>query len=191
MTKALICVDIQRDFCEGGNLAVEGGNAVAAAVAKLVPTYDVVAFTRDWHINPAGHFALGGAAPDFDTTWPVHCVAGTAGAEMHTELVPVMWGSLNGTLFSKGATSAAYSGFEGVNSYEVGLEVWLRAQGATEVDVVGLALDYCVKATALDAAAAGFDTRVLVDYTAAVNPTAVPNITNAMQTRGVEVVTGV
>jgi len=188
MTKALICVDIQRDFCEGGNLAVEGGNAVAAAVAKLVPTYGVVAFTRDWHINPAGHFALGGAAPDFDTTWPVHCVAGTAGAEMHTELVSAMWGSPNGTLFSKGATSAAYSGFEGVNYYEVGLEVWLRAQGVTEVDVVGLALDYCVKATALDAAAAGFDTRVLVDYTAAVNTARAGLVGDELRAHGVRLV---
>ena len=189
MTKALICVDIQRDFCEGGNLAVEGGNAVAAAVAKLVPTYDVVAFTSDWHINPAGHFALGGAVPDFDTTWPVHCVAGTAGAEMHPALALAMWGSSkSGSLFTKGTTSAAYSGFEGDNHYGVGLEVWLRAQGVTEVDVVGLALDYCVKATALDAAAAGFGTRVLVDYTAAVNTARAGLVGDELRAHGVRVV---
>ncbi|MGW6445346.1 isochorismatase family protein [Lentzea sp. NPDC055074] len=162
MTKALIVVDVQNDFCEGGSLAVAGGAAVAAAISQHIATsaYDHVVATRDYHVDPGGHFSL---TPDFIDSWPVHCVAGSPGASFHPEL------DVSGIeqVFSKGRFAAAYSGFEAEND----LAGWLTTKGVTEVDVVGIATDHCVRATALDAQRNGFRTRVLVDLTAAVAPT--------------------
>ncbi|WP_053735885.1 isochorismatase family protein [Nocardia sp. NRRL S-836] len=159
MTKALIVVDVQNDFCEGGSLAVAGGAAVAAAISRHVTasSYDHVVATRDYHVDPGAHFS---AEPDFVDSWPVHCVAGTPGASFHPEL------DVAGIeqVFSKGRFAAAYSGFEAEND----LAGWLTAKGVTEVDVVGIATDHCVRATALDAHRNGFRTTVLVDLTAAV-----------------------
>lgn len=165
MTKALLVVDVQNDFCEGGSLAVGGGAAVATRIARLLSVphrYDHVVATRDHHIDPGAHFS---ATPDYVDSWPVHCVAGTPGAELRP---PVTDGDVE-AIFDKGEYAAAYSGFEGACA-GIGLGDWLAARGVTEVDVVGIATDYCVRATALDAIAAGLQTRVLLDLTAAVAP---------------------
>ncbi|GHH47631.1 isochorismatase family protein [Lentzea cavernae] len=162
MTKALIVVDVQNDFCEGGSLAVAGGAAVAAAISQhiAISAYDHVVATRDYHVDPGAHFSL---TPDFIDSWPVHCVAGSPGASFHPEL------DVSGIeqVFSKGRFAAAYSGFEAEND----LAGWLTERGVTEVDVVGIATDHCVRATALDAHRNGFRTTVLVDLTAAVAQT--------------------
>jgi len=162
MTKALIVVDVQNDFCEGGSLAVNGGAAVAAAISQHIATsaYDHVVATRDYHVDPGSHFSL---TPDFIDSWPVHCVAGTPGASFHPELDVARVEQV----FSKGRFAAAYSGFEAEND----LAGWLTDKGVTDVDVVGIATDHCVRATALDAQRNGFRTTVLVDLTAAVSPT--------------------
>jgi nicotinamidase/pyrazinamidase len=162
MTKALIVVDVQNDFCEGGSLAVAGGAAVAAAISQHIASssYDHVVATRDYHVDPGSHFS---ETPDFIDTWPVHCVAGTPGASFHPELDV----SAVEQVFSKGRFAAAYSGFEAEND----LAGWLTDKGVTDVDVVGIATDHCVRATALDAQRNGFRTTVLVGLTAAVAPT--------------------
>jgi nicotinamidase/pyrazinamidase len=159
--KALIVVDVQNDFCEGGSLPVTGGAAVAAAVSGLYGAYDHVVATRDYHIDPGAHFS---ETPDFVETWPAHCRAGTPGSSFH----PALDVSGIEAVFSKGAHAAAYSGFEGVTPDGTPLADWLRAHDVSEVDVVGIATDHCVRATALDAAANGFGTTVLLDHTAGV-----------------------
>jgi nicotinamidase/pyrazinamidase len=160
MGTALIVVDVQNDFCEGGSLGLPGGAAAAAAISKQAAEggYSHVVATRDNHIDPGDHFS---ETPDFKDSWPVHCVAGTPGASFHPALdvVPI------GEVFSKGEYSAAYSGFEGAARDGKSLETWLREHDVTDVDVVGIATDFCVRATALDAARAGFGVRVLLDLT--------------------------
>ncbi|WP_161631142.1 isochorismatase family protein [Nocardiopsis halophila] len=164
--RALIVVDVQNDFCEGGSMGVAGGAAVAGEVSAHIAahrdSYAHVVATRDHHVDPGGHFS---AEPDFVDSWPPHCVVGTEGAEFHRafDTAPVE------EVFSKGAYTAAYSGFEGTAEDGRPLEEWLRAHGVTEVDVVGIATDHCVRATAADAAAAGFSTRVLLNLTAGVS----------------------
>jgi nicotinamidase/pyrazinamidase len=169
MHRALIVVDVQNDFCEGGSLPVAGGSEVAASITDLVAQctagYTHVVATRDHHIDPGGHFS---ATPDFATSWPVHCVAGTEGVGFHPNFAPTVTSGAIDAVFDKGAYSAAYSGFEGANENGVSLADWLRERGVTEVDVVGIATDHCVRATALDAAREGFTTRVLLDLTAGV-----------------------
>jgi nicotinamidase/pyrazinamidase len=163
MANALIVVDVQNDFCEGGSLPVAGGAAVAAAITRHLAAggYDHVVATRDHHIDPGPHFS---DAPDFVDSWPVHCRAGTPGASFHPDLdvAPIQ------AVFSKGTYAAAYSGFEGADPDGRALADWLRHRRVDRVDVVGIATDHCVRATALDAAAAGFDTTVLLDLTAGV-----------------------
>jgi nicotinamidase/pyrazinamidase len=164
--RALIIVDVQNDFCEGGSLAVAGGAAVAGAISEHVasePGYGHVVATKDFHIDPGAHFS---DHPDYVASWPPHCVVGTPGAEFHPNLET---GSLEAVFF-KGAHAAAYSGFEGADEAGTPLADWLRARGVDEVDVVGIATDYCVHATAADAARTGFATRVLLDLTAGVAP---------------------
>ena len=163
MAKALIVVDVQKDFCEGGSLAVAGGNAVAAKVRGYVlgedrRGADYVVATRDYHVDPGEHFG----------EWPVHCRVGTEGADFHPAVADLPFDAE----FRKGEHAAAYSGFEGVDASGSGqsLEQWLRARGVTEVDVCGLATDFCVAATAKDAETLGFTTRVLLEMSAAVNP---------------------
>ena len=159
---AIIVVDVQNDFCEGGSLAVEGGAKVAADVTKHLAgsDYDYVVATRDHHIDPGSHF---GNPPDFVTSWPVHCVAGTPGAEFHPAFNPAAVDAI----FDKGEYAAAYSGFEGASN-GTSLADWLQTRGVRRVDIVGIATDYCVRATALDAVANGFQTRVLTELTAGV-----------------------
>ncbi|MGG8407235.1 isochorismatase family protein [Streptomyces sp. 12297] len=172
MHRALIVVDVQNDFCEGGSLAVAGGADVAAAVTELIgqatPGYRHVVATRDHHIDPGAHFARPPAAPDFETSWPVHCVAGTEGVGFHPNFAPAVASGAVSAVFDKGAYAAAYSGFEGADENGSGLAEWLRERGVGEVDVVGIATDHCVRATALDAVREGFSTRVLLDLTAGV-----------------------
>ncbi|MFD7491398.1 isochorismatase family protein [Streptomyces sp. NPDC059832] len=169
MHRALIVVDVQNDFCEGGSLAVAGGAEVAAAVTDLIGEaqagYRHVVATRDHHIDPGSHFS---AQPDFEQSWPAHCVAGTEGVGFHPNFAPAVASGAVEAVFDKGAYAAAYSGFEGLDENGVGLADWLRDRRITEVDVVGIATDHCVRATALDAVRAGFTTHVLLDLTAGV-----------------------
>jgi nicotinamidase/pyrazinamidase len=166
MARALVIVDVQNDFCEGGSLPVSGGNEVVRRINALVADpsqYAVVVATRDHHVDPGAHFA---SEPDFVDSWPAHCVVGTAGADFHPDLnrAPIV------EVFDKGARQAAYSGFEGAAPDGTALADWLRAHDIDTVDITGLATDHCVRATALDAVAEGFRTRVLLDYTAGVAP---------------------
>ena len=171
MTRALIVVDVQNDFCEGGSLAVRGGADVAFRIGQLLHQwyeadekdreYVYVVATRDHHIDPGDHFA---ANPDFVNSWPRHCVAGTDGVGFHPNLDPQPFDAI----FDKGEYAAAYSGFEGKCQDGQGLAAWLQEKGVTQVDVCGIATDYCVRATALDARQAGFGTTVLTGLTAGV-----------------------
>ncbi|WP_250035626.1 isochorismatase family protein [Paractinoplanes maris] len=165
MTRALIIVDVQNDFCEGGSLAVTGGAAVAAGVSlvlsKAGQRWDHVVATKDWHIDPGNHFS---DHPDYRDTWPAHCVVGSGGADFHPELAT----DRIEAVFHKGEHQAAYSGFEGHTEAGETLAGWLRERGVTEVELVGIATDHCVRATALDAKAEGFDTTVLLELTAGV-----------------------
>jgi nicotinamidase/pyrazinamidase len=179
-TTALVVVDVQNDFCEGGSLAVDGGAAVAQAVADLIRSgaYATVVATRDHHIDPGDHFS---ESPDFVDSWPPHCVVGTAGEHFHPALDDTMFGAV----FLKGEYAAAYSGFEGVTDDGTELVTWLRAHGITDLDVCGLATDYCVRATALDGAEAGFAVRLLEDLSAAVAPERVPAVRDELSGAGI------
>ncbi|WP_069172989.1 isochorismatase family protein [Streptomyces griseus] len=187
MHRALIVVDVQNDFCEGGSLAVAGGADVAAAITDLIgqaqPGYSHVVATRDHHIDPGDHFS---ATPDFERSWPAHCVAGTEGVGFHPNFAPAVASGAIDTVFDKGAYAAAYSGFEGVDENGTGLARWLRERSVTEVDVVGIATDHCVRATALDAAREGFATRVLLDLTAGVAEGTTDRALEEMRTAGVQ-----
>jgi nicotinamidase/pyrazinamidase len=184
--RALIVVDVQKDFCEGGSLAVEGGAAVAGALTDLLADpvrraqYDHVVATKDFHVDPGAHFS---DEPDFQESWPRHCVVGTDGVEFHPAFDPTTVEAV----FTKGEYSAAYSGFEGSDDAGTSLADWLRGRGIDAVDVVGIATDYCVKATAADAVAAGFTTRVLVDLTAGVSPTTTAEAVESLRAAGVAV----
>lgn len=181
--RALLIVDVQNDFCEGGSLAVAGGTAVARAITAYLaadPGYDHVVATQDHHIDPGGHFS---EHPDYVSSWPRHCVAGTAGAAFQPELDV----ALIEAVFRKGEYAAAYSGFEG-SANGVSLGEWLTARGVDEVDVAGIATDHCVRATALDAVDAGLRTRVLVGLTAGVAPESTRAALEEMRVRGVELV---
>ena len=183
--RALVVVDVQNDFCEGGSLAVAGGAGVASRITGYLrdhaDEYAVVVATRDWHEDPGKHFS---ATPDYRDSWPPHCVAGTPGAEFH----PALDASGFDAVVSKGRRSAAYSGFEGVDDRGAGLAAVLAARGVDEVDVCGLATDYCVRATALDAAALGLRTRVLLDLCAGVDPETTGRAVADLATAGVATV---
>ena len=178
MSKALIVVDVQNDFCEGGALAVNGGAQVASAISRYLPdsSYDHVVATRDYHIDPGQHFSDN---PDFARSWPRHCVAGTAGAAFHPDLdiAPIE------AVFSKGQYSDGYSGFE-----RTALQEWLSDRGVDSVDVVGIATDHCVRATALDAARAGLNTTVLLQLTAGVSRETVDSALSELRDAGVSLV---
>jgi nicotinamidase/pyrazinamidase len=162
VARALLVVDVQKDFCEGGSLAVAGGTQVARAIsARLADRdYDHAIATRDHHVDPGTHFA---ASPDYVDSWPAHCVVGTAGVELHPDLDR----SCLEAVFDKGEYQAAYSGFEGVHR-GASLLSWLRARDVDTVEIIGIATDHCVRASALDARAAGLDTTVRLDLTAGV-----------------------
>jgi nicotinamidase/pyrazinamidase len=180
MTTALIVTDVQNDFCEGGSLAVVGGGAVADAITRYVAeaAYDQVVATRDWHVDPGRHFAR---HPDYVDTWPPHCVVGTRGAEFHPDLdmSPV------DAVFSKGAYTASYTGFDGIDDDGIALAQWLRGREVEAVDIVGIATDHCVRATALDAVANGFRTTVLLALTAGVAEETTASAIEEMRAAGI------
>ncbi|TDL41667.1 isochorismatase family protein [Arthrobacter nitrophenolicus] len=189
MSRALIIVDVQNDFCEGGSLAVQGGAAVAGAISEYVDAhhneFDHIVATQDWHIDPGSHFSH---TPDFVDSWPPHCVAGTRGAELHPDLDT----EYIQAYFQKGQYAAAYSGFEGLLAPEdavptgerqpggadtsrfapdedaIGLDDWLQSHDVEDVVVVGIATDYCVRATSLDAVQAGYSVTVIRSLTAGI-----------------------
>jgi len=206
MTRALIIVDVQNDFCEGGSLAVDGGSDVATLVSDFIDAeggdFDYVVATQDWHIDPGTHFS---ETPDYLHSWPVHCVADTRGARFHQDLDTENVDAV----FRKGQFEAAYSGFEGVLAPEdevptgeqklgavddqsseppVTLDDWLREREVDELAVVGLATDFCVRATALDAVAAGYTTSVLVRYTRGVHHDGVETALEELEDAGVELI---
>ncbi len=190
MKQALIVVDVQNDFCEGGSLAVTGGARVASDISALLhhwtrqdpkaPAYDLVVATRDHHIDPGSHWSEN---PDYVDSWPVHCKVGTDGEAFHPNLDPQPFEAI----FLKGEYAAAYSGFEGSSADGVRLADWLRSAGVDAVDVCGIATDYCVRATALDAAREGFAVRVLEGLTAAVSPANLPDVHRDWAAAGVAV----
>lgn len=168
MGRALIIVDVQNDFCEGGSLAVEGGAQVARAISHYLqheyPNYDLVVASKDFHHghdDNSGHFA---AEPDYVDTWPKHCVADSHGSNFHPHLTTTF---INEVIY-KGEGFPAYSAFEGATSKDKRLIDLLRERGITDVDVVGIATDYCVKATAMDAIHENLNTTLIPSLTAAV-----------------------
>ena len=167
--RALVIVDVQNDFCDipGAPLPVKGGAALARRISDHVRDsagqYAAVVATRDWHIDPGDHFS---SEPDFAGTWPPHCRAGSSGAGFHPDLETEPLAEI----FSKGQFSASYTGFDGVAGDGATLAEWLRSHRLAALDIVGIATDYCVRATALDAARLGFSTRVLADLCVGVAP---------------------
>ncbi len=199
--RALVIVDVQNDFCEGGSLAVAGGAEVAAAIsswlAEYADRYAAVVATADWHENPGGHWA---DEPDYRNSWPVHCAAGTPGAQFHPAVRTAV--DRADAIFHKGRDRAAYSGFEGLladldepdtahrpsRSAGERLGPWLHAAQIEAVDVVGIATDHCVRATALDAVGEGLRTRVLLDLTAGVAEPTTTAALEQLRAAGVELV---
>ena len=190
MTRALIVVDVQNDFCEGGSLPVAGGARVAGEIGQLLhhwsrkddhaPAYDLVVATKDHHVDPGDHWAR---EPDFTESWPVHCKVGTDGEGFHPNLDPQPFDAI----FLKGEHAAAYSGFEGRTSSGEALAAWLRERGVEAVDVCGIATDHCVRATALDSADEGFETRVLTALCAGVAEETTAAAITEMSSAGVEI----
>ena len=200
MARALIVVDVQNDFCEGGSLPVAGGAEVAYLIGQKLQEwtgtppdersgfgdYAFVIATQDHHVDPGDHFS---DQPDFIDSWPAHCVVGTDGAAFHPNLGPQPWDAV----FAKGEREAAYSGFQGKTHHhatgvQLALTDWLRQHDIDAVDICGLTADYCVRETALDAVKAGFATTVLLDLTAAVNPDRMPLTLRALEQAGVSLV---
>jgi nicotinamidase/pyrazinamidase len=186
--RALLVVDVQNDFCPGGSLAVAGGDAVAAAISHWIAAtehdYALVVVTMDWHPAPDDGFEHFSERPDFRDTWPPHCVHDTPGAALHPDLTLPR----HTVVVHKGQHAAAYSGFEGADADGTPLADVLRRASITSVDVVGLATDYCVQATALDARAAGFAVRVLTDLVAGVAPDSTREALERMAAAGVGLV---
>lgn len=190
MKRALIVVDVQNDFCEGGSLPVAGGAQVAHDIAEILhhwviqdpnaPDYAHVVATKDHHIDPGAHWST---TPDFKDSWPVHCEVGTDGEAFHPNLDPQPFDAI----FLKGEYAAAYSGFEGRAHEGASLADWLHEHDVTHVDVCGLATDYCVRSTALDAATHGFDTRLLLDLCAGVAAESTAAALSEMRAAGVRV----
>ena len=204
MAKALIIVDVQNDFCAGGALATDRGAKVASLISEYVEDnhhrYEAVVATQDWHIDPGAHFS---DTPEFVDSWPVHCVANTEGAEIHPNLDT----DYIEAYFRKGRYEAAYSGFEGLQApeesvmtgeHEPGatlddegpktpLADWLDEHEIQDVDIVGIATDYCVLATAKDAVDAGYETRVLIDLTAPVHENKLDEVIAEMEDEGITV----
>lgn len=192
---ALGVIDVENDFCEGGSLAVDGGTEVARRTRAWMDAepqrWTATFATADRH--PAvlpGHFAEPGDAPDLATTWPPHCVSGTPGAELHPLLLTgATEADRFDTLVAKGQATAAYSGFEGTAADGSTLEAWLRARRVDGVELCGLATDHCVRATALDALAAGFRVRVVADLCAGITPATTAAALAELAAAGAEVTT--
>jgi nicotinamidase/pyrazinamidase len=178
--RALLVVDVQEDFCEGGSLAVDGGKAVARKVIDLLSSYELTLASTDWHVDPGSHFS---AEPDYVTTWPAHCVVGTSGSRLQA---PFSEDQVDAVVH-KGEYAAAYSAFEGKVG-DVPLADWLRERDVDALDVCGLATDYCVRASVLDARAAGLSVRVLLDACAGVDPATTQSAVAEMAAAGAELI---
>jgi len=188
--RALILVDVQNDFCEGGSLAVAGGAEVARRISEHVlghaHEYATIVATADWHHDPGGHFA---EHPDFVDSWPPHCRIGTDGALFHPATEPAF--EHVAAIFRKGVHAAAYSGFEGFATEDdkrIALAQWLRDRAIEQVVIAGIATDHCVRATALDAVEEGFETTVLLDLTAGVGHQSTDAALAAMREADVQLV---
>jgi nicotinamidase/pyrazinamidase len=182
--RALIVVDVQNDFCEGGSMAVTGGTAVANAISEYLADgadYRHVVATQDFHIDPGDHFS---DRPDYSSSWPPHCLAGSTGAQFHPDLDSDRFDAV----FRKGAYDAGYSGFEGIDESGTPLADWLSQHNVDQVDVVGIATDHCVRRTAEDASRAGLATRVLLGLTAGVGEESTAAAIKALQAAGVAIV---
>jgi nicotinamidase/pyrazinamidase len=182
-------VDVQNDFCEGGSLAVAGGAAVAKKISDYLKSadYELVVASRDWHDshnNNSGHFANANADPDYKTSWPVHCVANSEGANYHPNLEL----DLIQAHVLKGQGAHGYSAFEGVTEEGGSLAELLKLKGINQLDVVGIATDHCVLASALDAKKLGFTVRVISSLTAGVSPESTELAIDSLIDSGVEVV---
>ena len=188
MRNALLVIDVQNDFVEGGSLPVTGGKQVAALVSRHIRhfkgEYQFVAATRDYHEDPADHFS---DHPDFVNTWPPHCVIGTPGAAFCGPISNLIREKLIQAVVSKGQHSAAYSGFEGLDPRGHPLLDVLKEARVDHIDICGLATDYCVRATALDARKHDFQVRVLVNLCAAVNPETGQKALEEMKAAGCQV----
>jgi nicotinamidase/pyrazinamidase len=191
MAKALFIIDVQNDFCEGGSLAVAGGAACASNITGFLNqhagSFDLVIASRDWHSaegDNGGHFAVAPAEPDFVTTWPSHCVAGTVGSEYHPNLDT----SFVDVHIEKGQGKPSYSIFEGVTREGKPLLELLEEREVSDVTVVGIATDYCVLASALDAKASGREVTVITALTAGVAATSSEQAIDTMVDAGCNVV---
>jgi nicotinamidase/pyrazinamidase len=189
VTKALLVVDVQNDFCEGGSLAVAGGSAVAKKISDYLKSadYELIVASRDWHDsdnNNSGHFADLEAEPDYKTSWPVHCVANSEGAKYHPNLELDL---IQAHVF-KGQGAHGYSAFEGITEEGGTLAELLKLKGISQLDVVGIATDHCVLASALDAKKLGLAVRVISSLTAGVSPESTERAIDSLIDSGVEVV---
>jgi nicotinamidase/pyrazinamidase len=179
--RALVVVDVQKDFCEGGSLTVTGGADLAAAISDYLADgadYDHVVATQDQHIDPGDHFS---DHPDYASSWPPHCRANSVGAQFHPSLDAGRFDAV----FGKGAYDAGYSGFSGRDDHGTLLADWLRQRQVDQVDVVGIATDHCVRETAQDAVREGMTTRVLLDLTTGVSEESTAAAIEALRTAGV------
>jgi nicotinamidase/pyrazinamidase len=189
MPRALLVIDVQNDFCEGGALAVSGGAAVAGKISKFLENsqYDLVIASRDWHdpnSSNSGHFAEAGSAPNYTTTWPVHCVADTEGAAYHPNLNT---DPVDEHIF-KGQGQNGYSIFEGITKSGQSFAQLLEQNEIAEVDVVGIATDHCVLASAMDSKSHGLKVRVISSLTAGVSEDSTEAAIDQMIDNGIEVV---
>lgn len=188
-SRALVVVDVQNDFCPGGALGTARGDEVASKIQALIAEgdnrgydYSHIVATQDWHIDPGAHFS---DDPDFVDSWPVHCVAESEGAALRGPIADVAFDEF----FRKGEYEAAYSGFEGASISEKALLAdWLRARGISDIDIVGIATDHCVRATVLDALKEGFGVRVLRGMCSPVDDARGSAALDEMQSAGAELV---
>jgi nicotinamidase/pyrazinamidase len=189
MSKALLVVDVQNDFCEGGSLAVAGGQAVAKKISEFLrsSSYDLVVASRDWHDsdnNNSGHFADSNSEPDYKSSWPIHCVAESEGANYHPNLEL----DLIQEHVYKGQGAHGYSAFEGITEAGGTLAELLSDNKIDRLDVVGIATDHCVLASALDAKNLGLNVRVISSLTAGVSAESTERAIDSLIDNGVEVI---
>lgn len=192
MAKALLVIDVQNDFCEGGSLATQGGADVAKRISEYLQDakYDLIIASRDWHDadnDNSGHFAPKGSEPDLVNNWPTHCVANTPGADYHPNLAVE---KIDLHIY-KGQGSHGYSIFEGTTVDGIGFADALAEANVSEVDVVGIATDYCVLASALDSKKHGLEVRVISSLTAGVSPESTEAAIDKLIDNGVVVVPSV
>lgn len=190
MARALLVIDVQNDFCEGGALACQGGASVAAKISSFIrensSRYELVVASRDWHTpndSNDGHFPAEGNLPDYISTWPLHCIQGTEGAEYHPNLDT----NLIDVHIKKGQSSNGYSIFDGVTEEGESFAEVLRSHSISELEVVGIATDYCVRASALDSVKQGFKVRVISSLTAGVSEASTERAIAEMLDAGVDV----